>query len=95
VPNLTSWRREAVGDLTSTLGFSRSNSNVPSLPAASVSELSNACPTPTNLAPFLSAPEPVTVPHPGHQQMPLQEAGTARLPVSVVPGLLAMRTPPP
>ena len=78
VPNLTSWRGKTVGDLTSTLGFSRSSSSVPTLPATSIADLSDACPMLTNIAPFLNAPEPVTVPNPGHQQLPVQETGTAR-----------------
>jgi len=76
VPNLTAWRRSAVGDLTSTLGFGQANDKVPTLPPTSATDLATGCPTPTNLGPFLDPPEPITVPV--HQQMPTQERGTAR-----------------
>ncbi|MDA8359958.1 MAG: phospholipase [Actinomycetota bacterium] len=76
VPNLTSWRRKAVGDLTSTLGFGSDSQQFPHLPATSISNLGTGCPTPTNLGPFLSPPEPIHVPV--HQEMPTQEPGTAR-----------------
>jgi phospholipase C len=78
IPNLTAWRRQTVGDLTSTLGFGSRTTTVPSLPATSVANLGNACPTPSNLAPFLEPPIPVSVPNPGHQQLPSQESGTAK-----------------
>ncbi len=76
VPNLTAWRRQAVGDLTTTLGFGRPNDRVPGLPPTSIADLGSACPTETNLAPFITPPEPVTVPT--DQHMPAQEPGRAR-----------------
>jgi len=75
VPNLTPWRRSVVGDLTSTLGFSKPNDAKPTLPATDLN-LGTGCPTPTNLAPFLTPAEPITVPT--SQQLPTQEPGTAK-----------------
>jgi phospholipase C len=78
IPNLTSWRRKTVGDLTSTLGFGKpTNTSVPALPATSLANLGSACPTTTNIGAFLSPPIPVTVPNPGNQQLPPQEPGAA------------------
>lgn len=78
VPNLTAWRRQAVGDLTSTLGFSKPQEKVPALPGTSVADLGSACPTLTDVGPFLAPPEPVVVPDPGRQSLPIQEPGLAR-----------------
>ena len=78
VPNLTAWRRKTVGNLTESLGFGHAQRAVPGLPATSVADLGSACPTLTNIVPFLEPPEPVNVPDPGHQQLPTQEPGTAR-----------------
>ncbi len=78
IPNLTAWRRQAVGDLTSTLGFGQPITSPPALPATSLTNLGNACPTPTNLGAFFSPPITVTVPDPGNQQLPQQEPGGAR-----------------
>jgi hypothetical protein len=64
-----------VGDLTSTLGFSKPNDAKPTLPATDLN-LGTGCPTPTNLAPFLTPAEPITVPT--SQQLPTQEPGTAK-----------------
>ncbi len=75
VPNLTAWRRQAVGDLTSTLGFAKPNDARPKLPATSL-DLGTGCPTSTNLIPFLTPPEPLNLPT--EQQLPTQEPGTAR-----------------
>jgi phospholipase C len=72
VPNLSAWRRKAVGDLTTTLGFSKPDARRPSLPATSL-DLGPDCPTPTNLVPFLTAPEPINVPV--VQRLPTQERG--------------------
>jgi phospholipase C len=73
VPNLTEWRRGAVGDLTAALGFSSSDTSAPAL-AAAAPETNPACPS--TLVGFISPPEPIRVPH--AQQMPTQEPGTAR-----------------
>jgi phospholipase C len=74
-PNLTAWRRQIVGDLTSTLGFSSPNDGRPSLPATLL-DLPGACPTPSDLAPYLSPPEPMNIPI--NQTLPRQEAGLAK-----------------
>jgi phospholipase C len=75
VPNLTSWRRSVVGDLTSTLGFSSPNARKPQLPATAL-ELGTGCPTLANPGPFLAPAEAVNVPV--SQQMPTQEPGQPR-----------------
>jgi phospholipase C len=75
VPNLTAWRRSAVGDLTSTLGFGTTNDARPKLPATPLA-LGPGCPTLTNVGPFLSPPEAVNVPV--RQRLPRQEPGKAR-----------------
>ncbi len=75
VPNLTPWRRSAVADLTTALGFGSSNDLTPSLPATSYT-VDSSCPSPTNIAPALAPPEAVTVP--SRQQLPTQEPGSPR-----------------
>jgi phospholipase C len=74
-PNVSAWRRRTVGDLTSTLRFSRADSSTPTLPATS-SVAEPGCPTPTDVGPFFGPAEPITVPSP--QRLPGQEQGTAR-----------------
>jgi phospholipase C len=74
-PNVSAWRRKTVGDLTSTLGFSKPDTAVPSLPATPLN-LQMGCPTLTNPLPFVTTPEKITVP--AQQSMPSQEPGTAR-----------------
>src|ERR1019366_8704891 len=74
VPNLTAWRRSAVGDLTSTLGFTSPNNSAAKLPATEL-DLGTGCPTSTNLNPAFAPAEPVNVP--ASQQMPTQEPGQA------------------
>jgi len=75
VPNLSAWRRKSVGDLTTTLGFSSPDRRRPSLPATNLA-LGPDCPTPQNLLPFLTAPEPIDVPP--NQRLPTQERGRRR-----------------
>jgi phospholipase C len=75
VPNLSAWRRQAVGDLTAALGFSSPERRRPALPATSL-DLGPGCPTPQNLVPFLTAPEPVNVP--ARLRLPVQEHGSRR-----------------
>jgi phospholipase C len=75
VPNLSAWRRNTVGDLTSTLGFSNPNTSAPQLPAAPASP-PPACPDADNPASLLAAAPPLAIPT--NQQMPTQEPGTAR-----------------
>ena len=71
-PNVSAWRRKTVGDLTSTLGFSKPDNAVPSLPATPLN-LQAGCPTLTNPVPFVTPPEPINVPT--AQAMPNQEPG--------------------
>jgi phospholipase C len=75
VPNLSSWRRDTVGDLTSTLAFSSPNTSAPQLPATSASP-PPACPNAQNVGSLLAAAPPLSIPT--NQQMPTQESGTAR-----------------
>ncbi|HEY3702383.1 MAG TPA: alkaline phosphatase family protein [Acidimicrobiales bacterium] len=75
VPNLSAWRRNAVGDLTSTLSFGSKDTSVPSLPAAPASP-PPACPNSDSPLSLLSAPPPLAIPT--NQQMPSQEPGSAR-----------------
>ncbi len=74
-PNVSAWRRKTVGDLTSTLGFSKPDNAVPSLPATPLN-LQAGCPTLTNPVPFVTPPEKINVPE--AQAMPSQEPGSAR-----------------
>ena len=75
VPNLSSWRRNAVGDLTSTLSFGSKDTSVPSLPAVP-DNAPAACPNAQSLASLL-APAPALA-IPTNQTMPSQESGSAR-----------------
>jgi phospholipase C len=74
-PNVSAWRRKTVGDLSSTLGFSKPVDSVQALPATPLN-LQAGCPTLTNPAPFVTPPEPINVP--AVQAMPSQEPGHAR-----------------
>jgi phospholipase C len=74
-PNLTSWRRNTVGDLTASLGFSAPSTAIPNLPATS-QEVGAVCPSSANVAPFLLPPQPLSVPT--QLQMPSQEPGSVR-----------------
>jgi phospholipase C len=74
-PNISAWRRETVGDLTSTLSFRAADDSPVSLPSTSF-EFAQGCPTPQNLGPFFGPPEAVSVPN--APQLPTQEPGTAR-----------------
>jgi phospholipase C len=75
VPNLTAWRRQTVGDLTSTLGFGTANDSTPKLPVTA-DDFGPGCPTLTDIGPFLAPPEAITVP--ASQRMPTQEPGQPR-----------------
>src|SRR6201993_3301556 len=74
VPNLSAWRRAAVGDLTSALNFIKPDQSVPALPspATAVSEILSQC------ASTLTGTTTYPVPNP--QSLPTQEAGTAPRP---------------
>jgi phospholipase C len=75
VPNLSAWRRNTVGDLTSTLSFGSKDTSVPSLPAAAASP-PPACPNSNNPLSLLAAAPPLAIPT--NQQMPSQEPGSPR-----------------
>jgi phospholipase C len=74
VPNLSAWRRAAVGDLTSALNFVKPDPSIPSLPSAATatSQVLSECAT------LLTGTTPYPVPNP--QSMPAQEAGMAPKP---------------
>jgi phospholipase C len=79
-PNISPWRRRAVGDLTSTLQPHRSDLTVPALPATrndSAYSASKGC-TPTDLL-GVGSGQPA-YPLPAVQHMPVQEARASRAP---------------
>ena len=82
VPNLSEWRRGAVGDLTSAFNFARPDSSVPKLPAPSMTDprvlASNCTSQPATLLPGAGSGLP-GYPVPPNA-MPRQEPGTARRP---------------
>ncbi|HLZ91727.1 MAG TPA: alkaline phosphatase family protein [Candidatus Acidoferrum sp.] len=77
VPNLSAWRRAAVGDLTSALNLKKVDTSIPILPATlpAVSQTIQQCTA------SLAGTTPVTVPSP--QALPTQESGTAARPSGV------------
>src|SRR5713226_872093 len=74
VPNLSAWRRAAVGALPSALNFKKPDSSVPNLPSTTpgIPEIIQQC------AANLAGTTPYPVPNP--QSLPPQEAGTAHTP---------------
>jgi phospholipase C len=81
VPNVSAWRKAAVGDLTSTLFLSATNTSVPALPVPPVPtvQLTGTCSTVSqDLEDGGAAPDV-----PASQTMPNQQGGTtpARAPV--------------
>lgn len=70
VPNLSAWRRSAVGDMTSAFNFSKPNQNVPSLPSTT-SDLSKVL---SECLANLVGTTPYQVPNP--QATPTQESGS-------------------
>ncbi|MCU1342864.1 MAG: Phospholipase [Candidatus Acidoferrum typicum] len=74
VPNLSAWRRAAVGDMTSTFNFKSPNQSIPNLPSTlpAIQQVIDAC-TAT-----LAGTKPFTLPSP--QTSPSQETGTAPKP---------------
>ena len=70
VPNLTAWRRAAVGDLTSAFNFSKLDMSVPVLPSTFPVAQTNA-----SCAAALASTTPYPIPNP--QTLPTQEAGAA------------------
>src|SRR6201993_3022711 len=77
VPNLSAWRRAAVGDLTSALNFKKPDLSIPNLPSTlpALSQVILQC-----LA-NLAGTTPYTVP--SIQTLPTQESGTALRPSGV------------
>jgi phospholipase C len=74
VPNLSSWRRQTVGDMTAAFNFAQPDTTLPQLP-------STLTPIPQVLAQCavtLVGTTPYNVPNP--QTMPTQETGTATRP---------------
>jgi phospholipase C len=74
VPNLTAWRRQTVGDMTTAFNFSKPDTSIPSLPStvAAISTAITQCEA--NLLGFAPYPLPTT------QVMPTQETGSAPKP---------------
>jgi phospholipase C len=77
VPNLSAWRRAAVGDLTSALNFKKPDPSIPNLPSTlpAVAQAIQQCIV--NLAGTTPYPVPST------QTLPTQESGTATRPSGV------------
>jgi phospholipase C len=73
VPNLTSWRRKTVGDLTSTLHLGRADPTVPPLASltAPLARLDKECPANDDESALLAPPPAIRVPE--HQRIPRQE----------------------
>ena len=77
VPNLSAWRRAAVGDLTSAFNFAKPDVSIPNLPS-----IASAGPqTITGCLSSLSSTTPYPIPSP--QVAPTQETGTAARPSGV------------
>jgi phospholipase C len=74
VPNLSAWRRAAVGDLTSALNFKKPDQSIPNLPSTlpAIQQVIQEC------VANLAGTTPYPVPNP--QGLPSQEAGTAPKP---------------
>ena len=74
VPNLSAWRRSAVGDLTTALNFAAPNTSIPNLPStvAALPQIIQEC------AASLAGTAAYSVPNP--QMLPTQESGTATKP---------------
>lgn len=74
VPNLSAWRRQTVGDMTTAFNFTKPDMSIPSLPStvAAISTAITQCVA--NLAGFTPYQLPAT------QMMPTQETGTAPKP---------------
>ncbi len=74
VPNLSAWRRAAVGDMTSAFNFTKTDTSVPSLPSTTDALPAILTECANNLAGFTA----FTLPTP--QAMPAQEPGIAKRP---------------
>jgi phospholipase C len=77
VPNLSAWRRAAVGDLTSALNFKKPDQSIPNLPSTlpAIPQAIQQC------VANLAGTTPYTVP--SAQTLPTQESGTAPHPSGV------------
>ena len=71
VPNLSQWRREAVGDLTGALNFARPDSSVPRLPVSAPMNPAEHPECATEEVEMSPSPKPAS------QSMPGQEPSTA------------------
>jgi phospholipase C len=74
VPNLSAWRRQTVGDMTTAFNFSKPDTSIPSLPSTSADVPTVTAECGANLAGFIPYPLPTP------QTMPTQESGTAAKP---------------
>jgi phospholipase C len=74
VPNLSAWRRAAVGDMTSAFNFSKVDTSVPNLPSIATIAANVLTECTANLTGFSPPQLPAT------QTMPAQESGTALRP---------------
>ena len=78
-PNLSEWRRDNAGDLTSTLHMRHKDVSIPSLPSTSkdlpADVMAQGC---TQLDILGASDDQPAYPVPKHQSMPRQEAGRAR-----------------
>lgn len=70
VPNLSAWRRSAVGDMTTAFNFHKVDTSVPSLPTPSTAGAGTIAECAGNLVGFAPPQLPAT------QTMPTQEAGS-------------------
>jgi phospholipase C len=76
VPNLSAWRRSAVGDMTSAFNFAKVDTSVPKLPTLSAADA-------TLITECINALTGTTAyPIPNPQALPTQESGTAMRPNS-------------
>jgi phospholipase C len=76
VPNLSAWRRSAVGDMTSAFNFSKRDTSVPVLPTLNAAD-------PALITGCINAlTGTVAYPIPNPQSLPTQESGTATRPNS-------------
>jgi phospholipase C len=74
VPNLSAWRRQTVGDMTTAFNFSKPDTSIPSLPSTSADVPTVTAECTANAAGF------VPYPLPSLQTLPTQESGTAAKP---------------
>jgi phospholipase C len=76
-PNISSWRRTAVGDLTATLAMDRTDPTVPSLPATRNNPNYVASKGCTDLDLYEIATNQPAYPLPEVQRMPTQESASS------------------